>query len=234
MAKDADLVSCKPCNGSGTNWGFGADYCPLCKGQGLVPNEPLRTIVCAPCKGTGRKMATLAPLCEICGGYGSIEPPGAKPAEETAGTTVWLVRGGQPHSDRKLLASVLEDLRGDVCACDPYFSADVVDALLALKDCDRVRCLTKRLKQVDEEAAKRSIKHIKKEFSTPPEFRISSSADLHDRYVLADNGLVLLGHGLKDFGNKESFLIMLDEEFAPLETVKATFEGHWAAAKTLG
>ena len=94
MAKDADLISCKPCNGSGTNWGFGADYCPLCKGQGLVPNEPLRTIVCAPCKGTGRKMATLAPLCEICGGYGSIEPHGAKPAEETAGTTVWLVRRG--------------------------------------------------------------------------------------------------------------------------------------------
>ena len=177
-------------------------------------------------------MAVQTALCDRCGGYGSIEPPQAKPAEEP-GSDVYYVKGGEPYTDRKLLASVLEELRGDVCVCDPYFGLRYLDAIEVLTDCVRVRCLTRQFEKGGKERAEQEIENFKKQYPTP-QFRVSDSADLHDRYVLADNGLLLLGHGLKDFGNKESFLIMLDEEFAPLETVKATFEAHWSAATTLG
>lgn len=234
MAKDADLVSCKPCNGSGTNWGFGADYCPLCKGQGLVPNEPLRTIVCAPCKGTGRKMATLAPLCEICGGYGSIEPHGAKPAEPT-GTLVWFVKAGTPFSERQRLASVLEELRGDVCVVEPYYGPGLLSALQHLKACDTVRCLTRQLPKGGKAVVEHDIKLFKQEYANA-EFQISNSGDLHDRYVLTDKRILILGQGLKDFGKDDSFLIGLDDSVAKdmIKSAKTAFEAHWAAATALG
>ena len=66
------------------------------------------------------------------------------------------------------------------------------------------------------------------------EIRMSNSGEWHDRYVLAETRLLLLGQGLKDFGNKESFVIILDEEFAPIKTVKDAFENHWEAAQPLG
>ena len=143
------------------------------------------------------------------------------------------MKRGKPYSVQKRLASVLKTLRGDVCVCDPYFGPGVLDALIALKDCDSVRCLTRELGKGGKPVAEKQIKTFKKEYPATA-FRMSNSGDLHDRYVLAETRLLLLGHGLRDFGNKESFVIILDEEFAPIKTVKDAFETHWEAAQPLG
>ena len=42
------------------------------------------------------------------------------------------------------------------------------------------------------------------------QFRQCASKDLHDRYLLTKTELVILGHGLKDIGGKDSFVIRLD------------------------
>ncbi len=63
-----------------------------------------------------------------------------------------------------------------------------------------------------------------------------NSGALHDRYVLTDSRLLLLGHGLKDFGKKETFVLILNQQFAEdtIKTVKDTFDAHWTAALPLG
>ena len=51
--------------------------------------------------------------------------------------------------------------------------------------------------------------------------------DLHDRFVLSEAKILLVGHGLKDIGAKESFVIVLPRTFAPdlLDNVRTVARG---------
>ncbi len=59
--------------------------------------------------------------------------------------------------------------------------------------------------------------------------------DLHDRYLLADNALLIIGHGLKDIGGKESFVIRLDRNVASdlLDELTQSFDNKWGGATLL-
>ena len=58
---------------------------------------------------------------------------------------------------------------------------------------------------------------------------------MHDRYVLTDDMLILVGHGLKDIGGKESFVIRLDGEVARdlIATLAPSFDAKWASASPI-
>jgi len=60
--------------------------------------------------------------------------------------------------------------------------------------------------------------------------RLDQTGTLHDRYILSDNQLILLGHGLKDIGNKDSFFIRLPDTMAAdlIGTVRDTFDEKWS------
>ena len=64
------------------------------------------------------------------------------------------------------------------------------------------------------------------------EFRIDvEPSDLHDRYVLTNDSLLILGHGLKDIGSKESFMISLRRDNAGLlDTLATSFDDRWNKA----
>lgn len=59
--------------------------------------------------------------------------------------------------------------------------------------------------------------------------------DLHDRYVLSDAKILIIGHGLKDIGTKESFVIVLPQTLAGdlLDDVQESFDEKWAKATPL-
>jgi hypothetical protein len=59
-----------------------------------------------------------------------------------------------------------------------------------------------------------------------------AGGDLDDRYVLADDQIVQMGHGLKDVGNKDSFIVSLDKILAGdlLASVRASFDAKWQNA----
>ena len=220
-----DTEPCNRCDGNGLDWGVGPEKCRRCGGTGRT---------CVRCNAKGKLEGPSGGWieCDVCDGYGWGEPLRALPVG-TPHSDVWLVKGGKPYSVQKPLANVLKTLRGDVCVCDPYFGPGVLDALVALKDCDSVRCLTREFGNGGKPVAEEQIKIFRKDHPAA-EFRVSNSGDLRDRYVLAETRLLLLGHGLRDFGNKESFVIVLDEEFTPIKTVKDAFETHWEAAQPLG
>ncbi len=149
---------------------------------------------------------------------------------------VWLVEGGKPHTEWKRLAAVLETLSGDVCVCDPYYGPRVLTAFEHLQQCTRIRYLTRHLGRGGKAIAEPQVKDFKREYSNL-EFCFLNNGALHDRYLLTESRLLLLGHGLKDFGNKESFVVILDQQFAAgtiIQTVKDSFEAHWTAAVPLG
>ena len=59
-----------------------------------------------------------------------------------------------------------------------------------------------------------------------------SGRDIHDRFVLSDDELILLGHGLKDIGSKDSFIIRIGRDLAGdlIDTVHDSFETKWQQA----
>jgi len=74
-----------------------------------------------------------------------------------------------------------------------------------------------------------ALRDFKRERSKS-EFRtVSSSAGIHDRYIVTADQLLLLGHGLKDIGGKESFIIRLEKKLIPdlISEIISAFEVKW-------
>ena len=61
------------------------------------------------------------------------------------------------------------------------------------------------------------------------EIRDYTKTDLHDRYIISDNYLVISGYSLKDLGKKESFAIFLDVDKNPdtVSSIIDSFHKKW-------
>ncbi|MDE2217136.1 MAG: hypothetical protein KGJ87_08275, partial [Planctomycetota bacterium] len=59
--------------------------------------------------------------------------------------------------------------------------------------------------------------------------------ELHDRYIIAKNALVVIGHGIKDLASKESFIIFLPEKLVTgfLPKLKKIFDERWKKSTKL-
>ena len=148
--------------------------------------------------------------------------------------SVVRVEGGQPRTARIRLGEMLANLKGIVRVCDPYYGVRTLDSLDHIPRSCSIRFLTAK---TSEPAAK--VQGAVRDFIRErpgAEFRIAANpSDLHDRYVLTADLLLILGHGLKDIGGKESFIIRLGRDLAPdlLKEIAAAFDTRWKAASLL-
>jgi len=81
----------------------------------------------------------------------------------------------------------------------------------------------------------REVKDFQKEVPSLEVRLFSAHHDLHDRYIISDNALVVVGHGIKDMGNKESFLILFKGDSTPdlRKTLLEKFDSRWKGAAPL-
>lgn len=58
---------------------------------------------------------------------------------------------------------------------------------------------------------------------------------LHDRYIITSDKLLLMGHGLKDIGTKDSFMVEISVSYAPdlVAGITARFDSLWTSASSL-
>ncbi|HUX87586.1 MAG TPA: hypothetical protein VMW65_11335, partial [Chloroflexota bacterium] len=100
-----------------------------------------------------------------------------------------------------------------------------------LEHCSPIRFLTRQPDPNETQTLPRALSEWKREHGDV-EFRRHTGRDLHDRFVLSDDELILLGHGLKDVGNKDSFIIRIGRDLADdlIDTVRSSFESKWQAA----
>jgi hypothetical protein len=141
------------------------------------------------------------------------------------------IDGTKPRTDRRELGDVLGALTGTVSVCDPYYGVRSLDSLELIPRKAKVRFLTAR---TNDSATKwaGALKDFKKE-RPHVELRVAARPqELHDRYVLSDEKILIIGHGLKDFGGKESFVIVLPRTLAQdlLGDVQRSFDQKWAKA----
>lgn len=162
---------------------------------------------------------------------------GRREAEEVLGTgdlEILYVEGYKPRTARLELAEILADLRGTVRISDPYYGVRSLESLELIPEKCTVRFLTGR---TNEGAARLTgpMKDFNRERPNI-EMRVAAQPqDLHDRYVLSDKKLLLVGHGFKDIGSKESFVMVIPRTLAAnlLADVQRSFDQRWATATPL-
>jgi len=145
-----------------------------------------------------------------------------------------FIQGSQPREARRKLAEILGQLSGIVRISDPWYGERTLDALEMFPEGCEVRFLSAQTNEKDAKLT-RAIVYFRKE-RRGAELRICSDPkELHDRYVLTDNQILIVGHGFKDIGNRESFMIAVDRSVAPdlIESVRFAFDSRWEKAKSL-
>jgi hypothetical protein len=144
------------------------------------------------------------------------------------------IEAGKPRSARKKLEELLAPLTGLLRICDPYYGLRTLDALALIPSSCQVRFLSSRSSEKSAKLAgplidfRREHPNIQLRVLPPP-------VPIHDRYILSDETLMLLGHGIKDIGSKESFVVVVSASYARdlLRLLESSFDQHWAKASHL-
>ncbi len=140
------------------------------------------------------------------------------------------------YTSKRLLAkNILDKLSGDLMIVDPFCGTATLDLLSNIKD-KKIRLLTKTEK-LQEHVRSRFLRELK-DFNLEHahvEFKNYPYDDLHDRYVLSSDYLVILGHSIKDLGAKESFAVILNKKDSVnlIEAVIENFNRRWKQSMVL-
>lgn len=148
--------------------------------------------------------------------------------------SVVLIESGKPRTAKKRFEEIARKLSGDLFICDPYYGIKTLDVLEKINPRCGIRFLTSRTNE-----------KIDKFNSALKDFRVERTNfeikiypkhnELHDRYIISTNSLIIIGHGLKDLGNKESFIVVLPSEIASdlKESLIEVFNRRWKLSKPL-
>lgn len=154
-----------------------------------------------------------------------------EPLITQSGIAVSFVEAGKPRSARKTLSELFNALTGDIRICDPYYGLRTLDTLELIPKTCAVRFLTAQTSEKTSALAG-PFTDFKKERPQTEMRLFHNPKILHDRYLIASDTLFLLGHGIKDIGNKESFIVRLSHEYAAdlIGELQNSFNSKWAAS----
>ena len=133
-----------------------------------------------------------------------------------------------------MLAEIMSSLSGEVRICDPYYGLGTLENLVMIPVNCTVHFLTVR---TNDKPAMLSTPIADFRRDNPnTELRLFPDQNvLHDRYILSYDGLILLGLGLKDLANKESFVVTIPPKYAEdlIETIRENFDERWKRSTPL-
>jgi len=157
-----------------------------------------------------------------------------EPFLKAEGLNLLYVDGSTPRTDRRKLEEILGGLSGLIRICDPYYGVQTLDALELIPVKCTVRFLTATMT-----GNTKSLSRVTRDFRRErpnTELRCCSNARaIHDRYIVSDDKLLLIGHGLKDIGNRESFVVIIQRSLISdlIKTLEKNFDGKWKQAASL-
>ena len=127
-------------------------------------------------------------------------------------TELYYFEPDKRYSSKRVLSKdILKTLKGELKIVDPYCGIRTLDILSSTQN-QSIKFLTRleNLRNRDRRRLIRDINDFKPEYLNI-EFRNYPNQDIHDRYIISDDLLVILGHSIKDLGSKESFSIILNK-----------------------
>jgi len=142
---------------------------------------------------------------------------------------VQYIEGDKPRTARMMPKQVISKTKGEIKIIDPYYGIATLDMLETIYDKRSIKFLSARLGHEDAGRFSRALTIFKKQYKNIELKKSPSNQSFHDRYVLTDDTLVILGHGLKDMGGKESFMIVLKDKISKDIRIQlnAKFNHRW-------
>ncbi len=222
-------MDCPPCQGTGRRWGTLNSDCELCGGEGELPDTRVKFPQCHWCNGNGLRLGKLNNLCDKCGGWGR-RIKGLIVDTELEVPAIIHIEAGKPWSAHESVSKLFNTLTGHVRICDPYYGPGTLTRLSELSQCDPIQVLThKPGNSKDKSTFPDLVNSFRKEYGGKFEFRKYPADEIHDRFILTDDRMILMGHGLKDIGKKDSYVTSLGNSIAHdmIETTQQTFDERW-------
>jgi len=150
---------------------------------------------------------------------------------------VVYIRPDKPRTATKTLEDLIKSIPKDtLLICDPYYGIRSLEVLETFaKHHKNIKFLTAKIGGGEKAATlNRAVLDFKKEYKKV-EIKLFSGNDLHDRYIIAKDRFFIIGHGIKDLGNKESLIVAVEDRYGKdiRKTISANFEARWAAASAL-
>lgn len=124
------------------------------------------------------------------------------------------------------LQSFLSALRGTIRLCDPYLDSTTIEHLDACQADAKIQLLTQNIK--DTGALRRLVAAAATQGRSLA-IRVAPTAPLHDRYIIDDGTMLILGTSLNGFGKKQCFVTKAGPDIRAM--VIAIFDATWAAAR---
>lgn len=130
-----------------------------------------------------------------------------------------FVRAGEKQKGRDALIEILKNqLDTYVKICDPYISPDTIKLFTNVPKGIDILILTQNIDNLQQ--VKQEILKLKNKVS------IKKVSGLHDRFILTKVEGWAVGHSLKDFGTKDSYL----SKMIPSADAEFTFDQRWTQA----
>lgn len=127
---------------------------------------------------------------------------------------------------------IIKMLDGNLCIVDRYYGDGTLYTLRKFGKTRKIKFLSAELGRKEREDKTNfdiSLRKFKRQFGNIKLKKYNKPEELHDRYIIAKNALVIIGHGLKDLGDRESFVIFLPSKTVSkfLPTLKDIFIKRW-------
>lgn len=147
---------------------------------------------------------------------------------------VSYIEAGKPRTARMFLKGIFDDLSGKVRISDPYYGERSLDSLAMVPKACTVQLLTAKASG-NATTLPRALRDFKRENPNVEIRRFPDPKKLHDRYILAGGDLLILGHGIKDIGEKESFVISISKSHAAdlIADMESTFDTRWSGSQPI-
>lgn len=136
--------------------------------------------------------------------------------------SVTFVNPSTAFQSTRRLHDLLGQLSGPVSVCDPYLDHLTLEHLEACGSGRPIRVLTQK---VNDSGPLRRVFDAAKLAGYGFEVRVAAGKPLHDRYVIDEKAMLILGGSLNGFGKKQSFVIQVGADVR--RTVLDAFDAEW-------
>lgn len=143
--------------------------------------------------------------------------------------SAFYIEPGKPFSGKQILFDeILSQIRNKAWICDPHIGVRLLDILHKLEGSVAILIMTINIH--GKSKFLRELKEFKREHPQT-QVRVAPAGELHDRYIISDSSMWLVGHSLKDLGLKETFVIELGEGIR--SSMEVVFEERWKASSAI-
>ena len=144
---------------------------------------------------------------------------------------------GKPYKNKSVLReNIFPSLGGPLKIVDPYCGIRTLDLVIST-NAQKVQLLTRLANLNNKKKEEEFVREFAEFKIEHPEVEIRNwtKSELHDRYILSESSLVILGQSIKDLGTKESFAVIFAQQHFKniFDDILSAFNRRWQDASQL-